>query len=151
MLSRPLHFNSLRACDPMRREQRLVAVVALATRDSDLGMWRRGLVSRWFMAVLRNTRTCHDNARDLPSRLHLDIIINVETSSVVRRASCRTFEPAPVSVAFASAAPADGDQTRATASSILSFVSHVCTVFVSGNRNGGGHDRLDDRPYDGSL
>lgn len=136
MLSRPLHFNSLRACDPVRREQRLVAVVAFAARDSDLGLWGAGFGSRWLMAVLCRARTCHCNARDLPPRLHLDIIFNVETSPIIRRAPCRAFEPAPVPVAFASTAPADGHQTRTAASSILSFIPHVRAVFVPGNPHG---------------
>lgn len=85
------------------------------------------------MAVLRNTLLRDDNARDLATRLHLDIIVNVDPRSIINCAPGGAFEPAPVSVALTSAAAADGHQTGAAAGPILSFVAHVRAVLVPGH------------------
>lgn len=135
MLSRPLHFDSLRASNSMRRKQGLVAVVTLAARDSDLRLWRRGRWRRRLLSIITRGLIRHGNACDLSPRLHLNIVINFETSSVFGCASCRALEPAPLPVAFASAAAADGHQARAAASSVLSFVPHVRAVLVPGDRH----------------
>lgn len=133
MFSGPLHFNSLRAGNSMRREQGLVAVVTLASRDSDLRLRGRGRRRRRLLSIISSGLIRHDNTGDLSPRLHLNIVINIETISVIGCASCRSFEPAPLPVALASAAAADGHQARAAASSVFSFVSHARAVLVPGD------------------